>query len=160
MTVRWRACPWHAVKVGHFWIPWSYFRFFRLVFERTPPREFIRSASQLVSTVMTWSRTNAVLFVTVRWRSCPWRAVKVGRFEFRRLIFAFFALYLNELLLGNLLDLLHNWSVQSKNGAQPTPCYLWLYVEGRGRGVPSKLAVLNSVVLFSLFSPCIWTNSS
>ena len=66
-----RACPWRAVKVGHV-------VFFSIVCEQTPPREFVRSTSKLVSTVRRWCWTNDVLYATVRQRACPWRVVKVA----------------------------------------------------------------------------------
>ena len=57
-------------------------------------------------------------------------------------------IWTNE-LLGNSSDLLQNWSVHLNNVAEWTACYLWLYVEGCVRGVPSKLAVFHGI--FSLF---------
>ena len=135
---------------GHF----EFFSLFCLVFEWTPPRDFIGSASKLVGTVMKWCWTKIMLFVIVRWRACRWHAVKVGHFWIPCSYFHFFALYLNELLLGNLSDLLQNWSVQSWSGAKPKSCYLWLYVEGRVRGMLSKLAIFEfRRVVFELTPP-------
>ena len=146
-------------QIWPFWIRWSYFRFFRLVFERTPPREFIGSATQLVNTAKKWAASNAMLFVTVRWWACPWRAFKVGRFEFRA-YFRFFRLVLERTppreFIGSasqLVSTVMKW------------CWtkIVLFVIVRQRAWPwraVKVGLLNSVVLFLLFSPCIWTNSS
>ena len=60
-------------------------------------------------------------------------------------LWSFFPMFVNKLPPGNLSVLLQNQSVHSKDGAEQTVCFLRLYVEGRGRGVPSKL------VLWSLF---------
>ena len=62
---------------------------------------------------------------------------------------SFLPLYLNELLPEDLSIRLQNSLVHSGDVTWEELCYLWLYVEGHGRGVPSKLAILNSVVVFS-----------
>ena len=49
-TLRRRAWPWHAVKVGHFEFSGIFFR----CWELTPPRDFVCSASKLISTVRRW----------------------------------------------------------------------------------------------------------
>ena len=72
-TLRQRAWPWRAVKVGSV-------VFFSKVCELSPPREFISSALKSVSTVRIRCKTNVVLFVTLCQRAWPWRFVKVGHF--------------------------------------------------------------------------------
>ena len=65
------------------------------------------------------------------------------------IMLSFLPLYLNELLPQDLSVRLQNSSVHSGDITWEKLCYLWLYVKGRGRGVPSKLAILNSVIVFS-----------
>ena len=72
-TLRRRAWPWRAVKVGSV-------VFVCKVCEQTPPREFISSSLKSVSTVRIRCKTNVVLFVTLHQRAWPWHAVKVGHF--------------------------------------------------------------------------------
>ena len=56
--------------------------FSAVVFEQTPPTGFVCSASKFFSTLRTCNLRKVVLFVTLRQRAWPWRAVKVGHFEF------------------------------------------------------------------------------
>ena len=56
--------------------------FLPLYLNKTPPTGFVCSASKFFSTLRTCNLRKVVLFVTLRQRAWPWRAVKVGHFEF------------------------------------------------------------------------------
>jgi len=93
--------------------------FFDVLFERTPPTAFVRSASKFFSKLTRCHLSKVVLFATLRQRARPWRTVKVGHFEFIRIIFKclFFPMFGNQLLLRHLSVRLQHLSVQSEDGA-------------------------------------------
>ena len=126
--------PWRAVKVGHFEFSGSFFQCLGT-----------NSSQGFCSFCFNWSVQSddgaeqtvcyLRLYVKGRGRGIPSKLV----------LWSFFPMFVNKLLPGNLSVLLQNQSVHTKDGAEQTMCFLRLYVEGRGRGVPSKL------VLWSLF---------
>ena len=61
--------------------------FFAVVFQRTPPTAFVRSASKFFSKLTRCHLRKVVLVVTLRQRAWPWRAVKVRHFEFSSIFF-------------------------------------------------------------------------
>ena len=114
--------------------------FFDVVFERTPPTAFVRSASKFFSKLTRCNLRKVVLFATLRQRAWPWRAVKVGHFEFSRIFFQCLGTNFSQ----GICPFGFNICQYSQNMVLNKCCALLrLYVEGRGHGVPSKLAILN-----------------
>ena len=122
--------------------------FFDVVFERTPPTAFVRSASKFFSQLTRCHLRKVVLFATPRQRAWPWRAVKVGHFEFSRIFFQclFFPMFGNQLLPGILSVWLQNLSVQSEDGAEQILCS---FATLRQRAWPWRAVKVGSVVFFS-----------
>ena len=163
-----RICPF-GFKIGHYTQDnlWLYVKgrghgvtsklaifhsvvFFPDVWELTPPRDFLRSASKSVSTDRRWCWTNVVLFATLRRRAWPWRAVKVGS-----------VVFFSQSLWTNSPQGIHQFcfkiSQYSQNTVQTKRCAL---CDSTSKGV--SVACRQSWPFFIqwYFFHCMWTNSS
>ena len=152
--------PQNPQEVGYFHfkfsllsaIFWSFW-LFGLVFEVSPPREFAGSASKLVSTVKKWCWMNAVLCATVRRRACPWRAVKVGHFDF----VVFFSVFCERITPRTFIR-----SASKLVSKVKTWCWMNAvhFATVRRRACLWRIFKVGHFLLRGTFFRCLWTNYS
>ena len=116
--------------------PYSIMSSFDVIFERTPPTAFVRSASKFFSKLTRCHLRKVVLFATLRQRAWPWRAVKVGHFEFSRIFFKCLGTNSSQGFCPFGFSICQ---YSQKMELNKCCALLRLYVEGRGHGLPSNL---------------------